>query len=91
MLLKRLDKMDGPGENSRENSKSYLTGKAWSKKEIVQSHLETPNGYTLTALSSVLIARKILSGNFKPGFQTPSSAYGADLILEFDGVARKDL
>jgi short subunit dehydrogenase-like uncharacterized protein len=91
LLLKKLDKMDGPKENARENSKSYLTGKAWNKNKIVQSQLLTPNGYALTALSSVSIARKILNGNFKPGFQTPSSVYGADLIMEFDGVTRKDL
>jgi hypothetical protein len=29
----------------------------------------------------VLIAQKILAGNFQPGFQTPGSAYGADLVL----------
>lgn len=91
LLLKKLDKMDGPKEKARENSKSYLTAKAWNKNKIVQSQLLTPNGYALTALSSVSIARKILNGNFKPGFQTPSSAYGADLIMEFDGVTRKDL
>ncbi|HEY5692813.1 MAG TPA: saccharopine dehydrogenase NADP-binding domain-containing protein [Cyclobacteriaceae bacterium] len=90
LLLKRLDKMDGPSENAREHSNSHLVGKAWKENEIVQSQLLTPNGYALTTLSSVSVARKILNGNFKSGFQTPSSAYGADLIMEFDGVTRKD-
>ena len=34
---------------------------------------------------------RVLAGDFKPGFQTPSLAYGADFILEFEGVQREDL
>jgi molybdate-binding protein len=48
-------------------------------------------GYTLTAKTSVLIAQKILAGNVKAGFQTPSKAYGPDLILEIAGSTRRDL
>ena len=48
-------------------------------------------GYTLTALAALNIAQKILDGNFKPGFQTPARAYGADLVLEIDGVSRQDV
>jgi hypothetical protein len=35
--------------------------------------------------------KRILSGELKPGFQTPSLAYGADFILQFDGFEREDL
>jgi short subunit dehydrogenase-like uncharacterized protein len=52
------------------------------------ARLETPEGYTLTALTSLAIADKVLGGNAPSGFQTPASAYGADLILEIDGVTR---
>ncbi|GAB1445131.1 MAG: saccharopine dehydrogenase NADP-binding domain-containing protein [Cyclobacteriaceae bacterium] len=90
-LLKKIDQTTGPGEDKRENAKSYLVGSVWNNNQKAQTLLETPNGYTLTALSSVSIAKKILDGNFKTGFQTPSLAYGSDLILEFDGVKRTDL
>ena len=33
-------------------------------------------------------AERVLAGEAKPGFQTPSTAFGADFILEFDGVRR---
>jgi hypothetical protein len=36
----------------------------------------------------VLIAEKILNGNFKPGYQTPAMAYGEDLIMEVEGTKR---
>ncbi|MFZ1808440.1 MAG: saccharopine dehydrogenase NADP-binding domain-containing protein [Cyclobacteriaceae bacterium] len=90
-LLKKIDQTTGPDEDKRENAKSYLTGSAWNNSRKVHTQLVTPNGYTLTALSSVAIANKILVGDFKTGFQTPSLAYGADLILEFEGVERTDL
>ncbi len=54
------------------------------------SRLQAPEGYTFTALSALLIARKVLAGAAKAGFQTPSSAYGADLVLEVEGVVRSD-
>jgi hypothetical protein len=45
----------------------------------------------LTALTTVEIMKRILNGDFKTGFQTPSLTYGADFILQFDGVKRDDL
>jgi len=53
--------------------------------------LQTPEGYTITALAALNIAQKILGGNFSPGFQTPAKAYGADLVMEIDGVSRQDV
>ena len=57
----------------------------------VSSKLKTPEGYSLTALATVEIMQRILSGDYKPGFQTSSLAYGPDFILGFDGVERVDL
>jgi short subunit dehydrogenase-like uncharacterized protein len=57
----------------------------------VASRLRTPEGYTLTALTSLIIVSKVLAGQAPPGFQTPSTAYGPDLILEVEGVTREDL
>ena len=53
--------------------------------------MQTPEGYTITALAALNIAQKILDGNLTPGFQTPAKAYGAELVLEIDGVQRQDL
>jgi short subunit dehydrogenase-like uncharacterized protein len=55
------------------------------------SLLHTPEGYTLTVLAALLILRKVLGGQVRPGYQTPSSAYGADLILEIPGTELVDL
>ena len=92
-MLKKIDqKPAGPSEEKRAKGRMYLWGKVWdgSGKES-SARLETIDGYTLTAKTSVLIAEKILNGNFKTGYQTPAMAYGADLILETEGTKRMDL
>ena len=50
--------------------------------------LNTPEAYTLTAQTSVAIAKRVLAGDIEPGFQTPSRVFGADFILQFAGVTR---
>ncbi|MEP1032025.1 saccharopine dehydrogenase NADP-binding domain-containing protein [Ekhidna sp.] len=85
-LIRQMDKRpDGPKEERRESSCMYLWGEVSNANKRVEARIKTPNGYSLTAMSSVLIAQKIFADNFKPGFQTPSSAYGEGLILEIDG------
>jgi short subunit dehydrogenase-like uncharacterized protein len=57
----------------------------------VASRLLTPEGYTLTAMTSVEIARRTLAGEALPGFQTPSRVFGPDFISGFAGCSREDL
>jgi short subunit dehydrogenase-like uncharacterized protein len=82
----------GPTEDGRRKGFSLIVGEAFNDDGgSVSSKLKTPEAYNLTALTSVGIMERILAGNFKPGFQTPSLAYGPDFILGFDGVERVDL
>jgi short subunit dehydrogenase-like uncharacterized protein len=92
-MLKQIDKKPaGPSHEKRETGRSFLWGKVWddSGNEAV-ARLETPSGYTLTAKTAVLIAEKIMSGNFKAGYQTPAMLYGEDLILEIPATNRTDV
>lgn len=82
----------GPSDEERARGLSLLWGEAVdSAGRRVVSRMRTPEGYTLTALTAVLIAEKVLAGGAKPGFQTPSRAFGPDLILEIEGVEREDV
>ena len=86
-MLKQVDKRpDGPSEQKRNKASTNLWGKAWNDKESKEMRLQVPNGYNLTADASVTIAEKVLSGYVKDGYQTPSSAYGKNLILEMEGA-----
>lgn len=82
----------GPSPEKRLQSRSLIWGKVQNAQGAErQAYLTTPEGYTLTALTSLLIVEKVLAGHFQPGFQTPAGLYGADLILEIPGTERGDL
>jgi short subunit dehydrogenase-like uncharacterized protein len=44
---------------------------------VVRSVLDTINGYTFTALAAAEAARRVLGGEVRPGFQTPTGLFGA--------------
>jgi len=51
--------------------------------------LHGPEGYTFTALTALAAVRKVLDGGATPGYQTPSTAFGADFVMEVEGVERE--
>lgn len=80
----------GPNQDVRDKAVSHIWGKVTNAKgATVEAHMETPEAYSLTAFTILVIAKKILNGDYKPGYQTPASAYGPDLIMEIAGVKRE--
>ncbi|MGH9943515.1 MAG: saccharopine dehydrogenase family protein [Pyrinomonadaceae bacterium] len=81
----------GPSDEERARGKSLVWGEveddAGQRKTSRQSG---PEGYTLTALTALAVVERVLDGQSPAGFQTPSRAYGADFVLEVDGVVRED-
>ncbi len=60
-------------------------------RRLWRCRLSTPDGYRFTADAALAVAQRVLAGQIKPGFATPAGAYGADFVLECDGVEREDL
>jgi short subunit dehydrogenase-like uncharacterized protein len=91
-LLKRGVK---PGPTADERSRSFTH--VWGEVEDDQgrravSRLHGPEvGVVWTARAALAAVRKVLAKNAPPGFQTPAMAYGADFVLECEGVTREDL
>lgn len=82
----------GPSDAERARGKSLLWGEAYDASgNRVETRMQTPEGYTLTALAALNIAERILAGNYAPGYQTPAKAYGPDLVLEIETVSRADV
>lgn len=81
----------GPSRERNQSGFSLIIGEVTDGKQTIRAKLRAPEAYYLTALTSVEIMKRILSGDFKPGFQTPSRACGEDFILGFPGVTREDL
>lgn len=82
----------GPSEAERARGASLLWGEVVaSNGERAEARLRGASGYVMTAQTAVHLAAKALAGTAPPGFQTPSSAYGADLILAIPGITRTDV
>lgn len=80
----------GPNNETRLKSKSLIWGEVENLKgEIIAARFTGPEGYTLTAHSSLIIVQKVLKDDFKIGYQTPASAYGEDLVLEIPNTHRE--
>lgn len=56
-----------------------------------RSYLQTKEGYAFTNVSAIEIARRVLAGDYKPGYQTPGGLFGADFVLDIEGSHRRDL
>lgn len=93
ILKRKINKKPaGPSDENRAKAKSLVWAKVKNKNNVTkEARMVCPDGYTLTALSSLLITRKVLELNFKPGYQTPGGCYGPDLILEVPGTKRETL
>ncbi len=76
----------GPDKDTREKGTSIIWGRVENNKgKSREARLETSEGYKLTAEISWIIAKKVMAGKFKTGYQTPAAVYGEKLILEAEG------
>jgi len=93
IIKRKIDKRPaGPSDEERSKAMSLIWGEVSnSNGEKRTVRMSCPDGYTLTMQSTLLIAQKILQGHFKPGYQTPATAYGEDLVMELPSVKREIL
>ncbi|ULQ55680.1 saccharopine dehydrogenase NADP-binding domain-containing protein [Flavihumibacter rivuli] len=89
LIQKKIDgRPAGPTDEERSKSYSLVWGKVYNAKgEAKEARLRCENGYTLTAISSLVIAQKVIDAKFCPGYQTPAGCYGSNLVLEIEGSA----
>ena len=79
----------GPSDSRREKSQMQVWGKVINAAgKSLEATWMGPEGYTFTAHAALLITQKVLNGNYKIGFQTPSRLYGQDLSMEISGTSR---
>jgi short subunit dehydrogenase-like uncharacterized protein len=82
----------GPTDEERARGEVRVYGEAvHADGRRAVARLRGPEPYTLTALAAVEIAERTLRGEARPGWQTPSLAFGPDLVLSIPGVVREDL
>ncbi len=93
-LLKRWLRSGKPGPTPAERARgeSLLWGEAEDDRGgRAVARMRTPEAYSFAATAAAEAVRRLLAGEAKPGFQTPSLAFGPDWILDMPGVARTDV
>lgn len=97
-LVKRLlaagirRRLSGPSDEARQRGGTAVWGEvvdATGRRAAARLH--GPEGYTFTAWSAIRAVEHVLAGEVRPGFQTPSKAFGPDFVLDIPGVERIDL
>jgi short subunit dehydrogenase-like uncharacterized protein len=77
----------GPSDAQRAKARTYVWGKVQNVAgQSVTGQFVCSDGYTLTADSCLALAKEILKGYFRPGYQTPAAVYGADFIYRLPGT-----
>jgi len=83
---------EGPSAEERAAGRNGISGEIKGKDgKIAKAYIDTPSGYTLTPLSVVAIANRILNEDFKIGFQSPGSAYGESILKDIPDTYLFDL
>jgi short subunit dehydrogenase-like uncharacterized protein len=82
---------EGPTATERAVHSCVIVAEAESRDSRRVSRQRTPEAYSLSAQTAAAIAQRAIGDDVECGFQTPARVYGADFILEFDGVTREDL
>jgi short subunit dehydrogenase-like uncharacterized protein len=81
----------GPSESRRQKGQMRLWGQVTNARgEQREARLVTPEGYTLTAHTALLLLKKILDGEGKPGFWTPAGLFGKDVVRQIHGPSVGD-
>lgn len=83
---------EGPSETQRQHEKCVVVAEAedsWRRRGCAR--LVTPNGYDFTAEAATTIARRVMRGDFRPGFQTPGKVYGPNFVIGLAGSQRTEL
>lgn len=71
---------EGPTKEERDAGRSRVIATVTGADgKSVRSMIETSSGYSYTGESGIEVATRVLAGDFKPGFQSPASAYGPSL------------
>lgn len=83
---------DGPSAEQREAHRARAVAEVTGVDgNVARSMIETVNGYSYTPLAAVEAARRVLSGDRRPGFETPARVFGAGFAETIAGTTITDL
>lgn len=83
--------VEGPTAEERREHETHVWGEVTDGDETVRSRLETSEPYQFTGRAVVELTSKVLAGEAPPGYQTPATAYGPDLVTDVEDITFEDL
>ncbi len=89
ILKKRIEKtVRGPDKETREKLTTFVWGEVTNAAgERMQKRLQVSNGYQLTADGALYVIKTVLKqADVSPGYHTPSTLLGCDLIYQLPGT-----
>jgi short subunit dehydrogenase-like uncharacterized protein len=83
----------GPSAAARAATVTHVWGEVSDAQgRRAAARLHGPEaGLVWTTRAALAVVKKVLAGQVAPGYQTPAKVYGADLVLECEGVVREDI
>jgi len=90
-LLKQLVDRRRPGPTAAERRQGRTIVWASARRsggDPVTARLTGPEAYTFTARAATQAVLRVLDGTAPTGYQTPSTAFGADFVLDVEGTSR---
>ena len=91
-LLKKF-RIKGSTKDERQQTKTSVWGELSDDVgNTIQCRMHGPEaGVEWTSDVALLSTKKVLEGKFKPGYQTPATAFGSDFVLDCEGVSRENI
>jgi len=90
-LLHRLVEQRRPGPTPEQRHRGRTVVWASARKPgdgRATARLQGPEAYTFTARAAVEAVQRVLQGTAPPGYQTPSTAFGTDFVLDVQRTKR---
>jgi short subunit dehydrogenase-like uncharacterized protein len=85
ILKKIADRRTGPGEEARQQGRTYLWGRVSDNSRQVTMTMNTPESYQFTVLSALAAVERVLAAPQSGAF-TPARLLGADFVKTIPGV-----
>jgi len=83
---------EGPSQQCRDIRHRVVVAEAVAADgTCFRCRLTTPEAYTFSALSTLEIAKRVINGEYRCGFQTPAGVYGPELLQAIPGVYRTEI
>lgn len=80
--------VEGPDEEERQAREAVIWGEVRNGSETVCGRVHTPEPYEFTSRAALESAVRALDGDAPAGYQTPATAYGADLVLAIENCTK---